>query len=88
MSVGDKLLGRKWGREFFRGKSRLSGHHIRGVCLQITFPAAVMFEGGTNVPTNFAVLPEGSACIGGDMGDNPGARWGEWSAVEVKVPKK
>ena len=55
---------------------------------KITFPAAVMFEGWTNVPTNFAVLPEGSACIGGDMGDNPGAWWGEWSAVEIKVPKE
>jgi hypothetical protein len=75
-------------RNFFGEKVDFQDITFVECVFKITFPAAVMFEGWTNVPTNFAVLPEGSACIGGDMGDNPGAWWGEWSAVEIKVPKE
>jgi hypothetical protein len=54
--------------------------------VKVTFPAAVMFKGGTNVPTNFAVLPEGSACISGDMGNNVFAGFADVCTWACRVP--
>ena len=55
---------------------------------EITFPAAIMFEGGTNVPTDFAMFTEGGAGVGGTMGNNLSANGGKRSAVEVKLTEE
>ena len=50
--------------------------------------ASIMFGRGTNIPADLAVLTEGGARIGSNMGDNFGAKGGNGGAVVVKMTKK
>jgi hypothetical protein len=47
-----------------------------------------MLHGRANIPSNSTVFTEGSTSIGGDVGDDLGARWSNGSAVEVVVAEE
>jgi len=55
---------------------------------EVTFLASVVFEGRADVPTNLSVGAEWCAGVGGGVGNDFGARRGEWSTIEVEVAEE
>ena len=55
---------------------------------KVTLVTSVMFRGGADVPTNFAVLAKGGTRLGGHMGHNLGAGRSKRNAIEIVIPKK
>ena len=55
---------------------------------KIALPTTIMFERGTNIPTDFAMLAEGGASVSRSVGDDLRAHWSKWSPVEIEVSKK
>ncbi len=65
---------------------------VHGECIadsksagDVAFVAAVVFGGGTNVPSINAVGCHVALLAGGDVDDNPSAGRCKWTLVEVKV---
>ena len=77
------------------GESNLFGEKIhfediafmKGVC-EVALPAAIVFQGRTDVPANLAMFTEGGAGIGGSVGHNLSAHGGKRSAVEIELTEK
>ena len=56
---------------------------------KIALSATKVFQGRTNIPTNFVMLTEGGASIGGgSVGDDLGAHGGDRSAVEIELTEQ
>jgi len=86
LKVGIAGEGGKW--DLVRDEVNLEdvafGHGVG----EITFPASVVFEGRADVPTNLSVGAEWCAGVGGGVGNDFGARRGEWSTIEVEVAEE
>jgi hypothetical protein len=55
---------------------------------EVTLPATVVFERGTNIPTNRAVFTEGGAGFSRGMGDDLGSHGGNRSAIEIELAEE
>jgi hypothetical protein len=53
--------------------------------LEITPIASVVFERGTDIPTDLAMGGERGALIRGEMSDDAGADWSDGRLVEIEV---
>jgi hypothetical protein len=54
---------------------------------KVTTVAAIVFERGTNVPANLAMLTKGGSCGSWSMSHNFGAGGGQRGAIVVEVAK-
>jgi hypothetical protein len=61
------------------------GHIVR----EVAFVASIMFRGGSNVPTDLAMLAKCSTSFGTNVGHNfDGARRSDWCSIEILVAKE
>jgi hypothetical protein len=60
---------------------------VHGVS-EVALPATVVFERGTNIPTNRAVFAEGGAGFSRGMSDDLGSHGGNRSAIEIELAEE
>ena len=55
---------------------------------EIAFVATIVFQGRTNIPTNFPMCTERGASIGGSVGNDLSTQGGKRSAIEVELTEQ
>lgn len=55
---------------------------------EVTLPATVVFERGTNIPTNLAVFTERGAGFSREMSDDLGSHGGNGSAIKIELAEE